>query len=315
MGLGLASLGRPGYINLGHAEDLNHNYDESSMEAHAHQVLEAAYNSGIRYFDAARSYGKAEYFLSTWLEKKHFNKGEVIVGSKWGYTYTADWQVAAEKHEVKEHSLAVLNHQWELSRALLPHLQLYQIHSATFESGVLENTAVLNRLAELKGEGVLIGLSTSGSNQSEVLKRAMDISIDGQPLFDSVQATYNLLAKGVVKQLQEAHRSGMVVIVKEALANGRLTSRNTSPEFASRKRQLERFALKYDVGIDSLALAYLFQSSFVSIVLSGATSTEQLYSNIKGYELQLSESELYELDELGMSEMDYWNERAALAWN
>jgi aryl-alcohol dehydrogenase-like predicted oxidoreductase len=315
MGLGLAALGRPGYINLGHGEDLNHTYDEAVMEAHAHQVLEAAYQSGIRYFDAARSYGKAEYFLSTWLEKRRFKKGEIIIGSKWGYTYTANWQVKAEKHEVKEHSLAVLNRQWDLSRRLLPHLQLYQIHSATFESGVLENTAVLKRLAELKGEGVLIGLSTSGPKQSEVLAKAMEVRIDGHALFDSVQATYNLLAKDVAEQLQEAHRSGMIVIIKEALANGRLTNRNTSQEFAERKRRLQQLAQKHKVSLDSIALAFLFQSPFVSIVLSGATSIEQLNSNVKGTEIQLTEPELEELSKLRMPEMDYWNERAALAWN
>ena len=34
LGLGLAALGRPGYINLGHAEDLAHNYDVAAMAAH-----------------------------------------------------------------------------------------------------------------------------------------------------------------------------------------------------------------------------------------------------------------------------------------
>ena len=63
IGLGLAALGRPGYINLGHAVDLNHNYDLESMESHAHEIMELAYQKGIRYFDAARSYGKAEEFF------------------------------------------------------------------------------------------------------------------------------------------------------------------------------------------------------------------------------------------------------------
>ena len=33
LGLGLAALGRPGYINLGHAADLAHDYDVAAMEA------------------------------------------------------------------------------------------------------------------------------------------------------------------------------------------------------------------------------------------------------------------------------------------
>ena len=66
LGLGLAALGRPGYMNLGHAEALEHDYRVEAMERRCHEVLEAAYHLGIRYFDAARSYGRAEEFLSHW---------------------------------------------------------------------------------------------------------------------------------------------------------------------------------------------------------------------------------------------------------
>lgn len=94
MGLGLAALGRPGYINLGHNDDLNHNHDVTAMETQAHAVLDAAWEAGIRYFDAARSYGKAEEFLSSWLATRNIAGSAVSIASKWGYTYTADWQVS-----------------------------------------------------------------------------------------------------------------------------------------------------------------------------------------------------------------------------
>ena len=108
LGLGLAALGRPGYINLGHATDLHASYDVSAMEARAHAVLDAAWQEGVRYFDAARSYGRAEHFLANWLRSRHIPPGAVTVSSKWGYTYTADWRVDAEKHEVKDLSRATL---------------------------------------------------------------------------------------------------------------------------------------------------------------------------------------------------------------
>src|SRR5579884_2264173 len=148
IGLGLAALGRPGYINLGHAEDLKHDYDVADMEAHTHAVLDAAWAAGIRYFDAARSYGQAERFLSTWLTSRRIAPAEVTVASKWGYTYTAGWKVEAEKHEVKDHSLTVLQRQFAESKSWLgDYMELYQIHSATLESGVLDNEEVLHELA------------------------------------------------------------------------------------------------------------------------------------------------------------------------
>ena len=63
IGLGLAALGRPAYINLGHARDFQGEYSISAMQSQAHEVLDAAWDAGVRYFDVARSYGLAESFL------------------------------------------------------------------------------------------------------------------------------------------------------------------------------------------------------------------------------------------------------------
>ena len=70
IGLGLAALGRPGYITVGHAADLGADRSRDAMERGAHRVLDAAYANGVRYFDAARSYGLAESFLASWLTSR-----------------------------------------------------------------------------------------------------------------------------------------------------------------------------------------------------------------------------------------------------
>lgn len=243
LGLGLAALGRPGYINLGHHQDLPSGHAVDDMQAQAHRILDAAYEAGIRYFDAARSYGKAEAFLGSWLGKAGLRKEEVTVGSKWGYTYTADWQIQAEKHEIKDHSLPQLIRQWQETQSELgQNLNLYQIHSATLESGVLEKGEVLDYLAQLKGKGIAIGLSLSGPGQAKTLSKALEIRVDGQLLFDAVQATWNLLERAAEPALQEAHSAGMGVIIKEALANGRLTDRNQGVNF-SKQLALLRLSL------------------------------------------------------------------------
>ena len=233
LGLGLAALGRPGYINLGHAGDLARNYDVAAMAAHTHAVLDAAWQAGVRYFDAARSYGRAEKFLGAWLRARQIPQDAVTVGSKWGYTYTAGWQVQAAAHEIKQHSLEALQRQLRESQANLGgYLRLYQIHSATRDSGVLENQPVLAELAQLKQAGMAIGLSLSGPDQAATLDRALAIAFDGVRLFDCVQATWNLLETSAAPALDRAYAAGMGVIVKEALANGRLSPRNTDSAFA-----------------------------------------------------------------------------------
>ncbi len=314
IGLGLAALGRPGYINLGHAKDLEQNYDVAAMEQHTHAVLDAAWDAGIRYFDAARSYGRAEQFLSTWLAARQITPSEVTVGSKWGYTYTADWQVKAEKHEVKEHSLPVLQRQTKESLALLGnHLKLYQIHSATLKSGVLENKAVIAELARLKVEaGLKIGLSLSGPAQAETLRRALGVRLlDGQPLFDTVQATWNLLESSTGPLLAEAHAEGLGVIVKEAVGNGRLTPRNTTPDIAP----LRQAANELNVTVDALALAAVLAQPWTGVVLSGAAAIDHLQSNVKALQVPWSDELADRLSMLAEPPEVYWQTRSNLPWN
>jgi aryl-alcohol dehydrogenase-like predicted oxidoreductase len=316
IGLGLAALGRPGYINLGHADDLGHNYDVAAMEAAAHGALDAAFAAGVRYFDAARSYGRAEEFLGSWLRGRGRAPAELTVGSKWGYTYTAGWQVEAAAHEVKEHSLAVLRRQWAESQANLgPALRLYQIHSATLESGVLDNAPVLAELSRLKAAGTAIGLSTSGPKQPEVIRRALAVSVDGVRLFDAVQTTWNPLEPSAGAALAEAHDAGLGVLVKEALANGRLTERNTAPAFASQRAALAAQAARLGCSIDALAIAAALAQPWATVVLSGAAAVDQISSNLGALAVPWDAEAAAALGALAEPPEAYWRTRAALPWN
>ena len=317
MGLGLAALGRPGYINLGHADDLDENYEVEAMEAHTHRVLDAAWEEGIRYFDAARSYGRAEQFLASWLRSRQIAPEDVTIGSKWGYTYTAGWQVDAEKHEVKEHTLPVLQRQTKESREHLgQQLDLYQIHSATLDSGVLDNRPVLDELARLRAEeGLRIGLSLSGERQADTLWKTLEIHYDGQLLFNSVQATWNLLERSATPALQAAHEAGMGVIIKEALANGRLTPRNDDPAFSDKMLLLRTVAQELQTTIDALALAAVLAQPWATLVLSGAATVEHLRSNAQAVALTIPPDTLARLDPLLEEPEAYWQTRSGLEWN
>ncbi len=316
IGLGLAALGRPGYINLGRGTDLGHLRSVEAMEARAFEVLDAAWQGGVRYFDAARSYGRAEAFLGRWLEDRGINRDDVTVGSKWGYTYTADWRIDAETHEVKEHSLAVLRRQWlETRERLGDRLALYQVHSLTVESSLFEDGPLLADLNHLKRGGVRIGLTTSGSRQAEAIFRALEVEVEGSRLFDSVQATWNLLERSAAPALEEAHAAGLGVIVKEALANGRLTARNSAADFADRRAQLEAQASRVGATIDALALAAALAQPWADVVLSGAITAGQLRSNLRALEVRWDDDAEAQLGALGEHPDEYWSRRAALPWS
>ena len=310
IGLGMAALGRPGYINIGHEADLP-NTTEAQMREHAHQILQEAVDLGITYFDAAQSYGKAEQFLEAWLHKSEESQ-HLMVGSKWGYYYTADWKVNAEVHEIKEHTIDRLNQQWPESKQRLdPNLKLYQIHSATFESGVLENRLVLEKLEKIRQEEYVIGLSLSGPNQADVLQAAMKIKINDRPLFGAVQATFNLLEQSVKPALKQAYDQGLGVIVKEGLANGRLTSRNNEPFI----KVLESIANKHQVTADAIALAYILEEKFVTTVLSGAATKAHLLANVAADKVALDMADLMILENMKSDSKKYWTQRSRLDWN
>jgi len=304
VGLGLAALGRPGYINLGHGSDLGGRTDAASMERGAHAVLDAAYAAGVRYFDVARSYGRAEAFLSDWLALRGLTSSDVTVGSKWGYTYTANWRVDAIIHEVKDLSLANLRRQWGESQELLaPYLRLYQIHSATIDSGVLDDRAVLDELARMRAEGLSVGLSVTGPGQARTIERALEVGG-----FDTVQATWNLLETSAGPALTAAHAAGLGVIVKEALANGRLTPRGQIPELAEAARQARTTP-------DAFALGVVLAQPWVDVVLSGAATVAELSSNLAAPTVPFTSAQIERLDSLREDSVTYWAKRAALPWN
>ncbi|MFL6191068.1 MAG: aldo/keto reductase, partial [Actinomycetes bacterium] len=101
------------------------------------------------------------------------------------------------------------------------------------------------------------------------------------------------------------------VIIKEAVANGRLTPHGHGKE----KDTLARIAANHDVGVDAVALAAVLANPWAGVVLSGAVTPAQLQSNIAATQLQLDPAELEELTTLAEPAGQYWRERATLPWD
>jgi aryl-alcohol dehydrogenase-like predicted oxidoreductase len=304
VGLGLAALGRPAYINVGRDQDLGADRSRDEIERRTHAVLDAAWDSGVRYLDAARSYGLAEAFLASWLAGRAQAASAPVIGSKWGYTYTGQWSLTEPIQERKDLSVATFRRQLAETQQLLgAHLRLYQIHSATIESGVLDDNELLAELAALRRTGVSVGLTVTGPGQAQTIDRALAVGI-----FDTVQATWNLLERSAAPALQRAHDAGLGVIVKEALANGQLTIHGTEPALLA-------YSHERDLPPDAVAIAAAISQPWSDLVLSGAVSPSMLHSNLRARELVLNgDRPADDLSQMSLDAHSYWQRRSRLPW-
>jgi aryl-alcohol dehydrogenase-like predicted oxidoreductase len=148
-----------------------------------------------------------------------------------------------------------------------------------------------------------------------VLERALAAEVDGERLFDAVQATWNPLEPSAAHALEAAHAAGLGVIVKEALANGRLTDRNRDPGFAARRRILADLAARFDVSMDAVALAAALARPWADVVLSGAATLAQLASNLRSLDIAWDARAESEIPRLAEAPDVYWQTRSDLAWN
>jgi len=295
-------VGRPAYITLGRAADLAEDRSVEALEARTHDLLDAAWDLGLRYVDAARSYGLAERFLGSWLATHPGAREELTIGSKWGYEYVGGWSRTAGQHERKDHRRTTFDRQWPESLAALGTApDVYLVHSVTPDSPALDDADLLTGLRELAATGVRVGLSTSGPAQGAVLERAL--ALPDTP-FAAVQSTWNLLETSAAPALARAADAGWLVVVKEGVANGRLTAAGDETAAAA-------LAAADGQTPDAFALGAALAQPWADVVLSGAVSPGQLRQNAAARAPRTPAAELAALAEEPGA---YWRARSALAW-
>jgi aryl-alcohol dehydrogenase-like predicted oxidoreductase len=148
----------------------------------------------------------------------------------------------------------------------------------------------------------------TGPRQGDTIHRALEVRIDGVPLFQTVQATWNLLEPSAASALRDAWRDGRGVIVKEVLANGRLTDRYGG-RAVDRLRARARAA---GTTVESLAVAAALAQPWAHVVLSGAVTPAQFEAQVAA--LAVREEDARKVPSIAQRPELYWNERAAIPW-
>ncbi len=147
-----------------------------------------------------------------------------------------------------------------------------------------------------------------------MLRFAKEVKVAGQSLFDLFQVTYNLFDQSLANEIQLLQQMGKRVVIKEALANGRVFPHSHYAHYQKSYALLSALASKYEVGIDAIALRFCIDAVRPFVVLSGAATKAHLRDNVKTLDFSLEEEDLARLFNQGVPPEAYWAERKQLNW-
>lgn len=307
-------------------------WGEQNTEAQAHEQISYALDQGINFMDCAEMYpvppvaetaGRSEEIIGSWF-RKHGRRDEWTIATKAaGPGNTLDYLRGGPKHNLAYLTSAVDD---SLRRMNCEYIDLYQLHWPERSTNIFgqlgyrhrdgDDTPIEETLEALQtliqsGKIRAIGLSNEnpwGTMRYLELARARNL-----PKIESVQNPYNLLSRVYEVGMAEiSHREDVGLMAYSPMAFGALSGkyRNGAQPPKGRLTLFERFArysnpqavasieayckLAEDWGMDpaQMALAFVRQQPFVLSTIIGATTMEQLKTNIASQEITLDKDQI-----------------------
>lgn len=271
------------------------------------------------------THGRTEELIGTWLDRNPAKRKDLILASKiagGGRPHIREGRdITAETIRLALDA--------SLKRLRTDYLDLYQIHwpnrgtyhfrnSWTFdaaqqdrEKSIADIAETLETLGELVKEGKIRAIGLSNESAWGTLKYLQLAERQGLPRVASIQNEYNLLYRQFDLDLAEvAHHETVGLMAYSPLAAGILTGKYRSgarPEgsratinkdLGGRLQPLQEPAVRAYLeiaethGLDpsQMALAFCLSRPFMTSVIIGATSMEQLQNSMAAANLALSEN-------------------------
>ncbi|MCE8032905.1 NADP(H)-dependent aldo-keto reductase [Halomonas sp. MCCC 1A11057] len=312
-------------------------FGEQNSEAEAHEQLDRAVAFGINFIDAAEMYpvppraetqGRTEAYIGSWLKRRD-SRDDVIIATK--VTGPGLEHIRGGPRLDRQHIHQAIDA--SLARLQTDYVDLYQLHwperSTNYfgrlgyehdeeeEAIPLEET--LGVLKELVDAGKVRAIGLSNETPWGVMKALQLAERLDLPRVASIQNPYNLLNRSFEVGLAEiAHRENVGLLAYSPLGfgvlsgkylagarpeNARLTlferfKRYTSPLAEQATRAYVDIARENELDPAQMALAFVNSRSFLTSNIIGATTMEQLESNLASEALKLEQSVLDAIDEV-----------------
>jgi aryl-alcohol dehydrogenase-like predicted oxidoreductase len=278
-------------------------------ESRVREIVDAAIEAGITFFDTADIYGgtRSEELLGQTLGSR---RDDVLIATKFGMPVD-DERKGAKPDYVRRAA------EDSLRRMGRDRIDLYQLHEPDPDTPIADTLGALDELVRA-GKVREIGCSNFSVEQ---LQEAEAAAGAGAARFVSVQNEYNLFVRepeddGV---LAESIREGLAFIPYSPLESGVLTGKYRAGEPPPEGTRLSGFdadevkdlladdhlaavdrlaawAADRDRPVSELAIAWLLAQRPVATVIAGATSAEQVHANVAAADWTLDDEDLAQVE-------------------
>jgi len=287
------------------------NFGMRIEQAAATEVVEAALDAGINFFDTADMYGGAqsEVMLGKALGAR---RSEAVVATKFGLAMgKRPDQRGASRRYIME---AV---EGSLKRLGTDYIDLYQLHRPDPDTPIEET---LSALDDLVHAGKVRYIGSSGFAGWQIADAEWTARAGGLSRFLTAQDHFNILERGIEKEVIPAcERFNLGLLPYFPLASGLLSgkyhrgeaagadTRLSNPRFAGnsltdqnfdRVERLAAWAAERDHSLLELAFAWLLGHKLVPSVIAGATRPDQVKANVAAAGWRLTPEEVAEVAKL-----------------
>jgi aryl-alcohol dehydrogenase-like predicted oxidoreductase len=286
----------------------------------ADQMLKSSFDAGVNFVDTADVYtnGESERTLGKAINNVGIARKDIVIATKvFGRTGKGRNDVGASRGHIMD------GIEQSLKRLQTDYIDLYQIHGADSVTPVEETLQALDTLVS-QGKVRYIGCSNWYAWQ---IMKALGISaVKNLAKLDVLQAYYSIAGRDLEREIIPLLKDqGTGLLVWSPLAGGLLSGKysreNQKPEDSRRssfdfplvdKERTWRIldvvrpiAESHNTGVATIALAWVLARPFVTSVIIGAKSSEQLKQNLAAVEVQLTAEETKQLDEVSALPPEY----------
>jgi aryl-alcohol dehydrogenase-like predicted oxidoreductase len=286
----------------------------------ATSLVARALEAGVNFIDTADVYseGLSETLLGNALKDIGIKRSDVVIATKvHGRMSGSPNDAGLSRGHIMDAVAA------SLERLQTDHIDLYQVHAQDRDTPV---EAVMEALGDLVRRGLVRYIGVSNWQAWRIMKAQGIADKRGTARFETLQAYYSIagrdLERDIVPMLDDQK---MGLMVWSPLAGGILSgkfrrdadgpngARRTTFDFPPVDKDLaftlvdamREIGAAHGVSPARVALAWVLSRPFVTCVITGVKTVEQLDDNLAATELNLSDAEISKLDALSALKPEY----------